>query len=93
VTRFLWLASLILLGSSAVCWAGEVTLRMRGGQYEVRGHLVSFDARSFVVEIPAVGRLVLRADRYTCISETCPGATPQALVVARADVRRPRERR
>ncbi|MFZ4806152.1 MAG: hypothetical protein ACOYLQ_02770 [Hyphomicrobiaceae bacterium] len=93
MSRLLWLTGLAVLVAPHAVWAEDVTLRMRGGDYELRGQLVAHDGKHFVVVIPSVGRVALRADRFDCTSAGCPGVSPRALVVARAEPRRPRERR
>lgn len=52
--------------------AAEVTLRMRGGTFEVKGELQSYDLKKWVVVAPALGTLTLDAARYECVSQGCP---------------------
>src|SRR5262249_12171028 len=60
--------------------AAEVTLRMRGGTFEVTGELHSHDAKSFVIAVPGIGKLTLDASRYECIGTNCPSRAVAAPV-------------
>ena len=48
-------------------WAAEVTLRMRGGTFEVKGDLKSHSAKSYILAVPGIGNLTLDASRYECV--------------------------
>ena len=52
--------------------AAEVTLRMRGGSFEVKGELKSYNLKSYVVTSPGLGTLTLDASRYECMGANCP---------------------
>lgn len=49
----------------------EVTLRMKGGGFQVIGELKANDGVKFVIETPQFGRLTLQASRYDCIGTAC----------------------
>ncbi|MFM9942202.1 MAG: substrate-binding domain-containing protein [Hyphomicrobiaceae bacterium] len=69
------------LAAAAICGAGmsaaiaeearEVTLRMKGGGFQVVGELKGYDGLKYVVETPQFGRLTLQAARYECIGSAC----------------------
>ena len=61
-----------LLVAMPLANAAEVTLKMRGGTFEVTGTLRSFDLRKWVITAPGLGVLTLDAARYECISQGCP---------------------
>ncbi len=61
-------------------WAAEVTLRMRGGTFEVKGDLKSHSAKSYILAVPGIGNLTLDASRYECVSPNCPPAGAKAPV-------------
>ena len=52
--------------------AADVTLRMRGGSFEIKGELKSYNLKSYVVTSPGLGTLTLDASRYECIGANCP---------------------
>jgi phosphate transport system substrate-binding protein len=66
--------------------AGEVTLKMKGGDFEVSGELKSFDLQRYIVETKDFGPLTLDAKRYDCVSGACPKA-PVAELAVTAPVR------
>jgi phosphate transport system substrate-binding protein len=61
-------------------WAAEVTLRMRGGTFEVKGSLQSHNSKSYILAVPGIGNLTLDAARYECIGPNCPPAGASAPV-------------
>ena len=61
-------------------WAAEVTLRMRGGTFEVKGNLKSHSAKSYILAVPGIGNLTLDASRYECVGANCPAADGQSPV-------------
>jgi phosphate transport system substrate-binding protein len=63
--------------------AAEVTLRMRGGAFEVKGELKSYNLKTFVITSPGLGTLSLDAARYECVGENCPsGVVEPRMAVA-----------
>ncbi|CFX54608.1 putative OmpA/MotB domain protein [Candidatus Filomicrobium marinum] len=66
---------LFSLISSFTAAAEEVRLRLKGGDFEIVGDLVSFDGRTYVVLSPLVGRMKADASRFECIGGACPNLT------------------
>lgn len=63
---------------TAPAFAAEVTLRMKGGTFEVSGELKSFNLKTYVVVEPTLGALSLDAERYECVAGTCPKGAKEA---------------
>jgi phosphate transport system substrate-binding protein len=61
-----------LVASLTTALAAEVTLRMRGGTFEVKGNLQSYNSKSYVVTVPGIGNLTLDTARYECVGLNCP---------------------
>ncbi len=49
----------------------EVTLRMKGGGFQVTGEIRSFDGTKYVVESPQLGKMTLQAARFECVGAAC----------------------
>lgn len=49
----------------------EVTLRMKGGGFQIVGELKANDGVKYIVETQQFGRLTLQAARYECIGAAC----------------------
>ncbi len=49
----------------------EVTLRMKGGGFQVTGEIRSFDGTKYVVESAQLGKLTLQAARFECVGAAC----------------------
>lgn len=49
----------------------EVTLRMRGGGFQIAGELKGFDGSKYVISTRAAGVLTMDASRFECIGEAC----------------------
>ena len=49
----------------------EVTLRMRGGGFQIAGELKGFDGTKYVISTRAAGVLTMDASRFECIGEAC----------------------
>src|SRR5262249_20803176 len=63
----------------------EVTLRMKGGAFELRGRLKSFDGARYVIENKVFGTMTLDAANMECVGTGCPrGRGPVAGVTAAA---------
>jgi phosphate transport system substrate-binding protein len=56
--------------------AAEVTLRMKGGAFELRGRLKAFEGGRYVIENKAFGTMTLDAANMECIGAGCPGRAP-----------------
>jgi phosphate transport system substrate-binding protein len=67
---------------SSHAWAAEITLRMRGGSFEIKGELKSFNLKTYVVTSPGLGTLSLDATRYECVGANCPGGAVEPRTVA-----------
>ena len=74
--------SLVAVAGAVACLtptlAAEVTLRMRGGTFEVKGNLQSHNSKSYILAVPGIGNLTLDASRYECIGPNCPTAGANA---------------
>ena len=69
--------------------AAQVTLRMRGGGFEVAGELKGFDGSKYVIATAAQGLMTMDASRFECIGEAC--ARPAATILSAADRPSPRK--
>ncbi len=49
----------------------EVTLRMRGGGFQITGDLKGFDGAKYVIESRTAGVLTMDASRFECIGDPC----------------------
>ncbi len=58
--------------------AEDVTLRMKGGGFEISGNLQSYDGKAYIVRSDEFGNISLNADRFDCIGGGCPGAANAA---------------
>ncbi len=63
--------------------AEEVTLRFKGGGFEVTGDVRSYDGNRYVIESKALGIMTLEAERFDCVSGACPTA-PMTAAPARS---------
>jgi phosphate transport system substrate-binding protein len=83
--RQLWIASVALAAlallkiSIAAADAAEVTLQMKGGDFQVSGELKSFDNTKYVIEVESLGTVSLDARRVECVSGDCPKGPFQAV--------------
>ncbi len=64
--------------------ADEVTLRFKGGGFEVTGDVRSYDGKRYIIESTALGVMTLEADRFDCVSGACPTA-PMTVAPNRSD--------
>ena len=76
--------SVVAVAGAVACLAptraAEVTLRMRGGTFEVKGNLQSHNSKSYILAVPGIGNLTLDASRYECIGSNCPSGGASAPV-------------
>ena len=49
----------------------EVTLRMRGGGFQISGDLKGFDGAKYVIETRSAGVLTMDAARFECVGDAC----------------------
>jgi phosphate transport system substrate-binding protein len=62
----------------------EVTLRMKGGGFELKGRLKSYDGGRYVIDNRVFGTMTLDAANMECIGAGCPGPQASGPVVAAA---------
>jgi phosphate transport system substrate-binding protein len=62
----------------------EVTLRMKGGAFELKGRLRGFEGGRYILDNKAFGVMTLDAANMDCIGAACPGRQPPAVAVAAA---------
>jgi phosphate transport system substrate-binding protein len=83
--RQLWVASValavlaLLKSSITAAEAAEVTLQIKGGDFQVSGELKSFDNTKYVLEVPSLGPVSLDATRVECVGGGCPKGPFQAV--------------
>lgn len=61
----------------------EVTLRIRGGGFQVTGELRGFDGAKYVIATHTSGVMTMDASRFECIGEAC--ARPAAAILPQAE--------
>jgi len=61
---------------------GEVTLRMKGGGFELKGQLKSYDGARYVIDNRVFGTMTLDAANMECIGPGCPGVQAGPFVAA-----------
>ena len=61
--------------------AGDLTLKMRGGDFTFTGKLLSFDNTKYSIRLPSLGTLTLDASRFDCVSGDCPKSATGATLV------------
>lgn len=71
MTAGLVACSIFAVGATAVS-AAEVTLRMKGGDFQVTGDLRSFDRSKYTISSKSLGTMSLDASRFDCIGGGCP---------------------
>jgi phosphate transport system substrate-binding protein len=60
-------------GQSAALDGPEVTLRMKGGAFELRGRLKAFEGGRYILENKVFGTMTLDATNMECVGAGCPG--------------------
>ena len=63
------------IGAITPVYAGEVTLRMKGGDLEVSGELVAFNGLKYTISAPSFGTMTLEASRFDCRGASCTRLT------------------
>lgn len=66
-----WVAVVLACVQPLSANAGEVTLRMKGGDLEVSGELVAFNGLKYTIAAPAFGSMTLEASRFDCVGADC----------------------
>lgn len=79
-----FLAALLLASSAAS--AAEVTLQMRGGEFQIKGDLKSYDGGKYSIESKSFGVMTLDASRFECIGANCPKGPVAAPAAAGASL-------
>ncbi len=88
--RTVGLALILAVMASAGAEAAEVTLRLKGGGFQLTGELKEYDTTKYVIENRSFGTMTLDASRFDCIGQGCPRApfaAPAALNLARGTSR------
>ncbi len=72
-------ATLLLLSAIVALSAGRVlgdtvTLKHAGGGLEMKGNLISFDGKNYVIESDVLGRITLPSSNFLCEGQGCPRA-------------------
>lgn len=72
-------ATLLLLSAMVILSAERalgdtVTLKHAGGGLEMRGNLISFDGKNYVIESEVLGRITLPSSNFMCEGQGCPRA-------------------
>lgn len=65
------LALMLCVVTSSPSRAADVTLKMKGGSFEVSGLLRAFDGQRYVLETKDFGNLTLDAARFECVGDPC----------------------
>ena len=63
VVIFLAVVSALVFVSDASI-AGEITLRMKGGGFEIKGELKAFDGANYIIKSPELGLLEINSSSY-----------------------------
>ncbi|MEQ1697722.1 MAG: phosphate ABC transporter substrate-binding/OmpA family protein [Hyphomicrobiaceae bacterium] len=66
------IVSMSALALSDASSAAEITLQMRGGDFQLRGDLQSYDGARYTIQSRALGTMALDATRFECVGENCP---------------------
>ncbi|MEO1280691.1 MAG: phosphate ABC transporter substrate-binding/OmpA family protein, partial [Pseudomonadota bacterium] len=72
-------ALLLAVGTSAVL-AKQITLRMKGGGFQVQGDLKAFDSTKYTIFSNTLGTMSLDASRFDCLGDNCPSGSLAAPV-------------
>ncbi len=78
---FLAVISLLIL-VPGVSTAAEITLRMKGGGFEINGKLKAYDGESYIIKSPDLGLLEINSERFECVGSGCPAADGRLPVTA-----------
>jgi len=69
--KLLMLAAMIAFSAGSAL-GDTVTLKHSGGGLEMRGNLVSFDGKNYVIESDVLGRITLPSSNFVCEGQGCP---------------------
>jgi phosphate transport system substrate-binding protein len=76
--------SIFLLALSEPASATDIILQMRGGDFQVRGELQSYDGARYTIQSRALGSMALDAARFECVGDNCPKSPTGRVVAANA---------
>jgi len=64
---------ILTLGCATItaAFANDVTMRLRGGEQEFSGKLISFDGTVYVLETQVFGEMNFDVSRFECVSGPC----------------------
>ena len=68
------LSAIIALCAGGRALGDTVTLNHSGGGLEIRGKLISFDGKNYVIESEVLGMSTLPARDFVCVGQACPQA-------------------
>ncbi len=71
-TATLLLVSAIVALSAGRVLGDTVVLKHAGGGLEMRGNLISFDGKNYVIESDVLGRITLPSSNFVCEGQGCP---------------------
>ncbi len=57
---------------AANAFSGEVTLRAKNGDFEIKGELTAYDQNKYTILSTSLGSMSLDAARFDCIGSNCP---------------------
>ncbi len=69
--RFMLAVLILTCATDTTVSANEVTMRLRGGEQEFSGKLITFDGSVYVLETQLFGEMNFDVSRFECISGPC----------------------
>jgi phosphate transport system substrate-binding protein len=73
-TRRLIAVIAAICACSLTAIAGEVTLRAKSGDFEIKGELTAYDSTKYTIQSTSLGAMSLDASRFDCVRGSCPTA-------------------
>lgn len=70
LTLLLFIAAASFLSQRAL--SQEVLLALKGGDLTIRGKLISFDDKNYVIEAMSLGRITVSREKFSCAGQNCP---------------------
>lgn len=70
----------LLFAPLGALYAAEVTLRMKGGAFEIKGDLKAFDGNNYIIKSPELGLMEMDSSRYECVGSGCPSSRESGIV-------------
>src|ERR1700743_2611897 len=71
-TRRLIAVIAAICACSLTAIAGEVTLRAKSGDFEIKGELTAYDSTKYTIQSTSLGAMSLDASRFDCVRGSCP---------------------